>query len=166
MRLKLCYNKFAVKIYAHSLKDTEKIGIALGEILEKKTIVMLCGELGSGKTTLIKYICKGMGIVDESIVKSPTYTLMREYDGPFPIYHFDLYRLKNVVDLEEIGYYECIFDDGITFVEWADRIKDAYPQQYLQINIEVLNREKRIFEFKWKGKYYDELMKRFENTLR
>ncbi len=155
-----------MKIYANSLEKTGKIGMALGKRLEKKAVVMLCGELGSGKTTLIRYICKGIGVVKEDVVKSPTYVLMREYRGPFPIYHFDLYRLKDVVDLEEIGYYESIYDDGVTLVEWADRIKASYPAQYLQVNIEVINGEKRIFEFEWKGKYYGELMKRFESALR
>lgn len=114
-----------------SPETTFEIGVSIGSRLKAKDIVCLTGELGSGKTTLIKGIAGGAGVKDR--VTSPSFKLINEYTGKVPFYHFDLYRLERVDDIQQIGYEEYFYGNGITVVEWAEKLKELLPAERIEI---------------------------------
>ncbi|MFM5889656.1 MAG: tRNA (adenosine(37)-N6)-threonylcarbamoyltransferase complex ATPase subunit type 1 TsaE [Dolichospermum sp.] len=123
-------------IFLTDLEATQKLGITLGKTLNAGSVILLSGDLGAGKTTLVQGIGKGLGII-ESIV-SPTFTLINEYmEGRVPLYHLDLYRLEphEVIDLNLESYWEGIeVTPGIVAIEWAERMS-YLPDSYLKIRL-------------------------------
>ena len=122
------------------LKELEltEYGIKLGKELLPGSVVALFGDLGAGKTTLAKGIAKGLGVKEE--ITSPTFTIINEYkSGRLPFYHYDVYRLGDEGDaydaMEELGYGEHFFGDGVTVVEWADIVEDLLPKGALRIEL-------------------------------
>jgi tRNA threonylcarbamoyladenosine biosynthesis protein TsaE len=120
-----------------SEQDTERLGKALAELLPPGTVVGLIGTLGAGKTRLVQAVATALG-VPEGGVTSPTFVLVNEYrGGRIPLYHFDTYRLKDDDEFLELGPEEYFDSDGISFVEWADRVEHLLPDDWLEIAIEV-----------------------------
>ena len=117
------------------------IGEKLAEFLSPGSIVGLVGDLGAGKTVLTKGIAKGLGISEEP--NSPTFVIMNEYHGNHTLYHFDMYRLSGIEDLEGIGYKDFFFSDGICVVEWADKIADVLPDDTVIIEISIFEESKK-----------------------
>src|SRR3989338_5863885 len=122
------------KILSKSSADTIKFGEKLGQMLKGGDIICFFGDLGSGKTTLIKGIAKGMRI-NQSKANSPTFVLMNIYQGRMPLFHFDLYRLSDMNEIHFIGYDEFVYDDGVSVIEWADRLGDHLPEEYLKVEL-------------------------------
>ena len=116
-------------------------------------IICLHGDLGSGKTVFTKGIAKALGI-DENIT-SPTFNIIKEYDGELPLYHMDLYRLEEVE--EDLGIEDYFTKGGVVVIEWADIIKDKLPEERLDINIKIVNDEVRVLYIKPYGKQYEDL---------
>ncbi len=137
--------------------ETVVFGRSLGALLEKGMFVALNGELGAGKTTLVKAIAAELGVLEED-VRSPSYTLINEYEGRLPVYHFDLYRLTDSSELYDLGYDEYLEGEGISIVEWADAIPDALPSEYLSIKIEIVSDDERKFTVTAAGKRYETLL--------
>ena len=133
-------------ILSASCMDTVRIGEVLGKSLKGGEILAIRGELGAGKTVLVKGIAKGLGVEEEP--NSPTFVIMNAYEGRIPLYHFDLYRVSGIGELEDIGYEEYFFGDGVTVVEWADRIPEVFPKEAIQIEIEILGENEREIKFK------------------
>ena len=107
-------------------EDTREFGHQLASHLEPGSVVALFGDLGTGKTTLTKYIGQGLGV--EEIITSPTFTVIQEYrNGRIPLYHFDVYRLNGPQDLLDIGYEDYFYGQGVTVIEWADKIQNLLP---------------------------------------
>ncbi len=127
-------------------RDTVRIGEVLGRGLKGGEILALSGELGSGKTVLVKGIAKGLEIDEEP--NSPTFVIMNVYEGRIPLYHFDLYRISRLGELEGIGYEEYFFGVGVTVVEWADRIPEVFPKEAIHIEIKILGENQREIKFK------------------
>lgn len=117
---------------------TIKIGEELGKFLKPGTIIALRGELGSGKTVLVKGIARGLDVKEEP--NSPTFVIMNAYEGRIPLYHFDLYRISGKDELEAIGYEDFFFGDGVTVAEWADRVEDVFPENTIKIEIKILEK--------------------------
>ena len=107
-----------MKYLSNSEQETLNIARALGETLKAGDIVALYGDLGSGKTVFVRGICESLGITD---VHSPTFTLVNEYDGQLPVFHFDVYRLEND-DWDLLGFDEYLYAKGISLVEWSERV--------------------------------------------
>ena len=114
-------------------QELEALAKTFGELAEAGDILCLTGDLGAGKTTFTKAFALGMKI--EEHITSPTFTIIQEYDGKCPLYHFDVYRINDPLELEEIGYEEYFFGKGVTIIEWADMIKDLIPVESLWIEI-------------------------------
>jgi tRNA threonylcarbamoyladenosine biosynthesis protein TsaE len=131
---------------SESCQQTREIGERLGKNLSAKDILALSGELGAGKTELVKGIARGLGFKDEALVASPTYVLIREYQGRLWLYHFDLYRLKSVRELEGIGYEEYFDGDGVSVVEWADKFPAIFPKRTLWIKLSIAGENRRGLE--------------------
>lgn len=136
--------KNSKRIVCNNTKETEKFGLALGSKLKGSDVICLNGDLGAGKTTLTKSIGKGMGIDD--YITSPTFNIINEYYSDLNLYHFDTYRLENVDDVEYLGFDEYFYSDGVCIIEWADRIKEFLPDQYLELNIKKIDDDKREIE--------------------
>lgn len=120
----------------HTAIETEEEGRRLGETLRKGDVVSLRGSLGAGKTVLAKGIAKALGIT-EAIV-SPTFTLVQEYDGKEKLYHLDLYRLSGEDEFESMGGEEFLYPDGITLIEWSEKIEDMLPDSTIFVTVDIL----------------------------
>ena len=109
------------EIRINNEKETGKFGLELADTLRAGDVLALIGDLGTGKTTLTKYIAKGLGI--DEVITSPTFTIVREYrSGRLPLFHFDVYRIEDPEEMFEIGYEDYFFGSGVCVVEWADQI--------------------------------------------
>ena len=118
-----------------SPKETFEIGKALGENAKPGQVYTLIGDLGVGKTVFTQGVAKGLGITEP--VNSPTFTILQVYEeGRMPFYHFDVYRIGDVEEMEEIGYQDCFYGEGICLIEWANLIEEILPEGYVQITIE------------------------------
>lgn len=148
---------------SESAKRTSNFGLILGRSLQRGQVVALKGELGAGKTTLIKAICKGAGIPDDVIVCSPSYTLINEYEGEIPVYHFDLYRLEGAKDIHELGYDEYLEGDGLSLIEWADIAPEILPSEHLAIKIEITGQNEREITLTARGGAYEKCLSKMES---
>ena len=116
-------------------QETRALGERLGKAAEPGQIYTLIGDLGVGKTVFTQGFAKGLGI-DEPI-SSPTFTIVQIYDeGRMPFYHFDVYRIGDIEEMEEIGYEDCFYGEGVCLIEWADLIQEILPPDVIAIEIE------------------------------
>jgi len=124
-----------LKITLDGLKETQDFGLKLGSILRGGEVICFIGDLGAGKTILTKSIAKGLGVKD--YVTSPTFTLINEYKGRVPLYHFDVYRLEGVEDILDLGFEEYFYSKGVTIIEWGNKIERALPEDVLTIEMKM-----------------------------
>ncbi len=129
---------------SHSEKETEDIGYRFGKALRSGDVVSLTGSLGAGKTVLAKGIARALSI-EEAIV-SPTFTIVQEYDGTQKLYHLDLYRLSGDDEFESMGGEEFLYPDGITLIEWAEKIEDMMPDDAFRVTVAILEDGSRSIE--------------------
>lgn len=119
----------------NSREETYNLGLVIGSKSERGSLYALYGDLGVGKTVFTQGVAKGLGI-DEP-VNSPTFTILQVYDeGRLPFYHFDVYRIGDVEEMDEIGYEDYFYGDGVCFVEWANLIEDIIPENAVRVKIE------------------------------
>ena len=123
-----------LKFATNSPEETMALGRELGKLVGPGDVVALFGSLGSGKTTLVKGIALGLG-VDPKIVRSASFLLMQEYHGKLPIYHFDAYRLEGPRDMSRLGCDEFFWGEGLSIIEWADRVEESLPEEYIKISL-------------------------------
>ena len=120
---------------SNSEEETFDIGKKLGEKADKGGIICLEGDLGVGKTVFTKGFAVGLLIEDN--IDSPTFTIVQEYtQGRLPLYHFDVYRIGDISEMDEIGYEDYFFGEGVCLIEWASRIKELIPESAIRITIE------------------------------
>jgi tRNA threonylcarbamoyladenosine biosynthesis protein TsaE len=132
------------KLVSHSVEETEAIGQLISKSLKGTEIIALYGGLGAGKTAFTRGIVTGLGM--EDCVSSPTFSIVNEYLGDIPVYHFDMYRIDSWDDLYSIGFFEYI-DNGVLIIEWSENIEGALPDDYIKISISYGNSDnERIFE--------------------
>jgi tRNA threonylcarbamoyladenosine biosynthesis protein TsaE len=122
-----------VRIIASSPEETMAAGERIASFLHKGSVVALRGGLGAGKTCLTKGIARGLGIREE--ITSPTYTIVSEYQGALPLYHIDLYRLEGDDDFEALGGEEFLYGEGVSVIEWSERIPRSIPPGALTVEI-------------------------------
>lgn len=120
-------------------EETRRFGEALGQVLEPGDLLALVGGLGAGKTCLSQGILAGIGV--KGPVSSPTFTIVNEYQGRLPVYHLDVYRLEDPTELEDLGYEELFYGDGVTVIEWADKVEELLPREHLRIELVAPGRE-------------------------
>lgn len=115
--------------------DTYSLGQRLGREAKKGDIICLNGDLGVGKTVFTQGFAAGLGITEP--VNSPTFTILQQYDeGRLPLYHFDVYRIGDVSEMDEVGYEDCFYGDGVTLIEWPERIEELLPEHVVTVTIE------------------------------
>lgn len=118
-----------------SPKETEELGIKMGQEAKPGEVYTLIGDLGVGKTVFTQGIAKGLQITEP--ISSPTFTIVQVYEeGRIPFYHFDVYRIGDIEEMDEIGYEDYIYGEGLTMIEWANLIQEILPEHHRQITIE------------------------------
>jgi tRNA threonylcarbamoyladenosine biosynthesis protein TsaE len=143
-----------------NLSGTVAFGHRLAACLFPGAVVALVGPLGAGKTHLVRAMAEGLGVREQSAVTSPTFVLIQEYVGRLPIYHFDAYRLRKAVDFFDLGVEEYFNGNGVCLVEWADRVEEFLPPEYLRISIALQGETERTFVVSAQGSKYESLIER------
>lgn len=136
---------------SHSEEETKQLAKEFASTLRPGDVVCLKGDLGAGKTHFVKGMARAFDI-DEARVHSPTFSLIHEYSGTIPLYHFDCYRLKSVEEALEIGAEEYFYDEGVSVIEWPERIEEILPEQSIWITIESLSPTDRKIVIEQKGR--------------
>lgn len=129
---------------SYSYDETQEIAKKLTDRFKAGDFVAMYGDLGAGKTAFIQGVAKALGV--KNYVTSPTFTIVNEYNGTIPLYHFDVYRITDVDEMYEIGYDDYISAGGLCIVEWAELIEDIFPESYYKITI--LKNEKISYDYR------------------
>jgi len=154
-----------MRILSGSVKQTLSIGRGIAGNLQAGDIICLFGNLGSGKTVLTKGIAEGIGLNKKDVI-SPSFVLIREYkDARLPLYHFDLYRLDKQREIYLLGYEEYFYGDGVSVVEWADRLGNLLPGSYLRIELRVKAPTKRELKISGFGKRHRQLREMIDEDI-
>ena len=155
-----------LEIYTRSAGETLDAGEALGGLLKQGDVIAFFGELGAGKTVFAQGIARGLQV--REYVTSPTFTIINEYQGDLPLYHFDVYRLEEPEEILELGHEEYFYGEGITVIEWAGKIKEYVPPGYLAVHLyrleETDNVRRRITFEPW-GKRYLQLVEELKKIV-
>ena len=143
-------------IMSESYEETRNIGKVIGKMAFAGSVIALCGELGSGKTTLTQGIAEGLDV--HSFVTSPTFVIVNQYKGRLPLYHIDTYRLRSLDDMYELGYEEFFYGDGVTVIEWAQKVEPLLPEEYLRVELEYVSESERKITIKPYGQRYVDIV--------
>jgi tRNA threonylcarbamoyladenosine biosynthesis protein TsaE len=145
---------------------TTELGRSIGRQIFPGAVIGLIGQLGSGKTFLVRAVAEGMGVPDPRIVASPTFVLLHQYQGRLPLFHFDTYRLKNPSEFADLGVHEFWEEQGVCMIEWADRVQELLPRERLDIRLEVTGDTRRMATLKAQGPAYQRLLKMLAGETR
>ncbi len=126
-------------------EQTLELGRRLGRCLSPGDIVAVRGELGAGKTVLVRGICEGLGLTQRT--RSPSFTFVNRYRGPIDVYHIDLYRVESLDDLATLGWEEAVRNDSVALIEWAERLGPLLPDASIEIDITVTGEDTRRMKF-------------------
>lgn len=133
-----------------SFREIDELVVKLSKYLKSGDVISLEGDLGTGKTTIVQKISKELGIKEN--IKSPTFNYVLEYNsGKFPLYHFDVYRISDPMEIYEIGYEDYIYGEGVTVIEWGNIIETELPKEYIKILLEYAGEESRDIEIRVEG---------------
>jgi len=134
---------FSCNFIVPNLGKFEEFGVSLGQLIPSSFVIALNGELGSGKTTLVRSLCQGLGCSSLEFVTSPTFVLMQEYQGRYTVNHLDVYRLGSELQFLEFGGDELFQSGNVVLIEWADKIKNCLPPARMEIFLEVVSQHER-----------------------
>jgi tRNA threonylcarbamoyladenosine biosynthesis protein TsaE len=140
-------------------KGTQQLGTLLGKHLQDGDCIALIGELGTGKTCLVKGIATGLDVPRATCVRSPTFVLLHTYRGRYTLFHVDLYRFADSSEIEDLGYREIFYGQGVTVVEWADKIPTYLPGEHLKIYLNHGDEETRKICLVPSGSRYESILK-------
>lgn len=151
-----------LSFYSRSSEETINFAKKIAIFLKKGDVLGFFGNLGSGKTTFIKGLAKGMGLKNK--VSSPSFVILRIYSFKknVPLYHFDLYRIRFLKEIEDIGYEDFITDASISVIEWADKAGKLLPEHHLKIRIQIKAENARLIDLISNGGRYDSLIRRIK----
>ena len=144
-----------------SPEETKSLGKKIGAAIESGIIIALIGDLGAGKTLFVQGLASGLDVPLDHYVTSPSYTLINEYPGRFRLFHIDLYRINSENDFEDIGIYEILSGCGVAAVEWAEKLNQAMPAEYLSIHFKIVDDQKRKINLTAYGQNAINLLKNF-----
>ena len=147
-------------------EETEEIGRILGVHLEPGDIVSLIGELGSGKTCFTRGIACGLGIEKTVPIVSPTFTLINEYPGKTPLFHFDLYRIEDSERIFDLGYHDYFYGKGVAVIEWGEKVTNLLPDEYFLVLFLSALDERREIKIKGQGKRFIDIIKFLSKFLK
>ena len=148
-----------MKIISNSVKDTLSLGKSLAKHLKPGDIICLEGELGAGKTTLTKGIAAGLGLSKAKVTSSSFILIRQHLEGRLPLFHFDLYRLKEPTDIAGLGYEEYLYGEGVSVIEWANKLECLMPKERLMVELSHGLGTKRIIKISGQGARYKDLLR-------
>ena len=148
-----------------SVNQTLSIGKRLAQEFRGGEIILLSGCLGAGKTVLAKGIAQGLGI-NKNNISSPTFVLLRLHKGRHLLHHFDFYRVKTVEDILGLGHEEYLYSDGVTIIEWPERLKFFLPREFLMIKLVTAGKQQRLLKFVPHGARYKKLLEKIHEDIR
>ncbi len=152
----------SLEIISNSAKQTHRVGVELAWLARAGDVILLEGELGVGKTCLAQGIARGLDIGDYVI--SPSFVLLREYQGRLPLYHVDFYRLDRIEEVEDLGLDDYLYGGGVCVVEWAEKGLGMLPGEHLLVEMQYLASIKRKLTFSPKGTRYEEMLSQFKHA--
>jgi tRNA threonylcarbamoyladenosine biosynthesis protein TsaE len=141
-KMKAVLAMIVIEVNTHSEAETEQVGEKLGKLLKPGSVVALFGDIGAGKTAFVRGLVRATGF--NGRVTSPTYSIVNEYNGPIPVFHFDMYRLRGDEEFYELGWEDYLVRGGICVVEWSERIIDALPENAIHVTLKALGDERLI----------------------
>ena len=156
---------YKYQITSGSVGETQKLGKIIGSAVSAGMFLALTGDLGSGKTSFVQGLAEGLGVPDDYYITSPSYTLINEYPGRFTLFHVDLYRITDPVDIEDIGLYEILDDYAVVAVEWADRIEQKLLPDSITIHFEITGDETRNISIYANKLEYTYLLKKLKVSM-
>ncbi|OHB50387.1 MAG: tRNA (adenosine(37)-N6)-threonylcarbamoyltransferase complex ATPase subunit type 1 TsaE [Planctomycetes bacterium GWF2_40_8] len=148
------------------VEQTIELGNLIGSLLRAGDVVALIGQLGAGKTYITKGIAEGLGVKDRKEVTSPSFVLVKQYMGRVPIYHFDAYRLRSPDEMYDIDCVGFFWGNGISIVEWADKVMECLPDDFIKITIETVGQTSRDIHISYKGERYRNFMEDFKEKIK
>lgn len=154
-----------LKLSSHSPEQTQLLGSHLGKLAQEGDAFLLMGDLGTGKTCLVQGITQGLGIKENAF--SPSFVIVRQYNGRLRLYHIDLYRLDNIEEIANLGLDELLYNEGVCVVEWAERGLQLLPQNNLFIQLNYVSKceTERTIYLKAKGEHYSGLIRELKSVL-
>ena len=161
----LAEDSASVIFKTYTPQETEIIGKVVGMHLKPGDVVSLFGELGAGKTCFTRGIACGLGIGNEVPIVSPSFTLINEYPGKIPLYHFDLYRLDHIERIFDLGYQEYFYGNGVTVIEWGEKIVDFLPEEYLRVHFSIPTDKMRGIKVEGQGKRFIAIIKKLDKLI-
>jgi len=153
----------ALEVVSRSADQTRRIGAELGRMAMAGDVFLLVGRLGAGKTCLAQGIAFGLGVQDQ--VVSPTFVLVRQYEGRIPLYHIDLYRLDRAEEMSDLGLDDYLYGEGASVVEWADKGLALLPREHLFVELVVAGANKRTIRFRPAGIRYVHVVSRIREAV-
>jgi tRNA threonylcarbamoyladenosine biosynthesis protein TsaE len=150
---------YTLYITSGSLKETQALGEKIGRNIDSNTVITLSGELGSGKTSFVQGLARGLDVSENYYITSPTYSIIHEYTGRIPLFHIDLYRIREKDEIFETGLYEMLDRDGIFAIEWPELITDDLPSDYIAICFEFADDDSRKIVITAHGEKAEEAIK-------
>ena len=154
----------SLEMLSNSAAQTRNIGMKLGKSAAAGDVILLVGPLGAGKTCLTQGIARGLGI--HEYTASPSFVLVREYQGKLPLYHIDLYRLDRIEEVTQLGLDDYLYGNGVCVVEWADKGLSVLPEEYLFIEMQIVSPMKRKLSFMPRGTRYLEMLSKLKSAIR
>jgi tRNA threonylcarbamoyladenosine biosynthesis protein TsaE len=150
---------------SHNPEQTQLLGSYLGKLAQKADVLLLTGELGTGKTCLVQGLARGLDIVEYAF--SPSFVILRQYHGRLPLYHIDLYRLDSLDEIAGLGLKDYFYGDGVCVIEWAEKAQQLLPPDSLLISLEYVgaSRTGRSIQLKPQGQRHNELLKRLKEEV-
>ncbi len=142
----MAQDSYSSELISASEEDTSRIAKDFADQLKIGDVVTLKGGLGSGKTFFVKEIAEELGF--DGYVSSPTFTILNIYETSTYLYHFDFYRLKNVEEIEKIGFSDLLMEEGIFFIEWPEKAEELLPEEYFEVRIDIVNATQRNLSIK------------------
>ena len=152
-----------LKLITHSPEQTQQLGTSIGEMTQPGDVILLTGELGTGKTCLTQSIAWGLNIQEYTL--SPSFVIMRELHGRLPLYHIDLYRLDNIEEIADLGLDDYLYGKGVCVVEWAEKGLSIMSEEYLLIEISHLSETDRNFELRPVGQRYTDMLEQLKGAI-
>ena len=152
-------------VISRSAEHTRRLGVRLGKLLQGGEIIGLVGELGTGKTCFVRGLTEGLEVSRETWIRSPTFTLVNEYQGRLPIYHIDLYRIESTGELQELNLREYLYSNGVSLIEWFECFPAGEIEDHLEVELAYREGSKRQLTFLPHGARYEDLVKALQQQV-